>query len=117
MNSQQIVTDALGFRLDVTITIGDFDTLGSHHTFENYDTKKVDVGIPHRINVKSGLSEKEARIVAAHEAYHLFASIRHLITTDEETETETFGGLVGAIYEMAVKERINALDMAIDTPI
>jgi hypothetical protein len=97
MKTNHIETEALGFPLDVTINVGEFEKLGEHRTFENHETKQVDAGIPHTINVQSGLDVAQASMVAAHEAYHMFESIRHLITCDEETAAETFGGLVREI--------------------
>lgn len=83
------------------ILIGEFEQAGSHHTFENYDTKRVDACAPHKIYVKRGQSADDVAMVAAHEAYHLFYSIRHLITADEEAQAEVFGCLVRWIYGLA----------------
>lgn len=102
MHSEEIVTDVLGFELKVKIVVGDFETLGEHWTFENVDTGQVDPSSPHTINVKTGLTDSTACLVAAHESYHLFESVRHLITANEEIAAETFGGLVQRIYELAI---------------
>lgn len=39
-------------------------------------------------------------VVSAHEVYHLFKSIRPLVSCDEETEAEVFGELVGKIVSL-----------------
>lgn len=98
----KIITDSLGFELNVEITVGAFEKLGEHRTFENYDTKLVEAGSPHKINVRQGLTPTELVQVSTHEAYHLFHSIRHLITVGEETQAETFGGLVQAIFNEGI---------------
>lgn len=99
----KIASDALGFYLEIAIFIGDFESFGAHHCYENIETGLVEAGDPHKIKIRKGLDHSTACMVAAHEAYHLFESIRHLITTDEETKAETFGGLVRRIYDIAIQ--------------
>src|SRR5689334_15220201 len=97
--SQIIITDDLGFRLKVIVSIGDFQKLGEHRTYVDGDSDRVTEEMNHRLNIKSGLESRTLGLVAAHEVYHLFYSVRHLITTDEETQAEVFGDLVGHIIE------------------
>lgn len=96
---QKIATDSLGFLLTVTILVGDFEKEARHVTFEDYETKLVGPDAPHRIEVQLGLTPKQLNDAAAHEAFHLFYSIRHLITADEETQAIVFGQLVSQIHE------------------
>jgi hypothetical protein len=96
MTQDKIVTDALGFRLEVTFCIGDFKSLGQHVTFQD-ESGIVTEEAPHTINLKSGLARDVINTVVPHEVYHLFYSVRHLIKADEETEAEVFGELVGRI--------------------
>lgn len=92
-----IITDSLGFKLHVEIIIDEKMTGGRHITYA--DTKgRVPNGAKHIIRLEPNLSSADLITIAAHEAYHLFYSIRHLITADEETEAETFGHLVKRIY-------------------
>ena len=97
MTTTKLATDGLGFPLEVTIEVGDFDSLGQHKTFFNHETGLVDKGAPHTIRIKSGLGRNALNTVVPHEVYHLFYSVRHLITSGEEAEAETFGELVGRI--------------------
>lgn len=96
----KIITDGLGFPLEVTITIGEFEKLGSHVCYENAETGLVDAGTPHKINVKNVSDPADAAMIASHEVYHLFKSVKHLITADEEIQTECFGELVKIIVNL-----------------
>lgn len=97
--TQKIITDALGFTLKVEVAVGDFETLGKHHTYVN-EYGAVEKDIPHTIQLKMGMTGNILIGVAAHEAYHLFYSIRHLITCNEEVEAEVFGELVVRILKI-----------------
>ena len=97
---KQIITDSLGFRLDVTVSIGDFENLGRHITYQD-ELGKVPPDAGHKINIKNGLEADVLYFVVSHEVYHLFYSIRHLITADEEVEAEVFGELVKRVLQMA----------------
>lgn len=99
--ADKITTDELGFPLTVTITVGDFENYGRHRTYAGEDGETVIRDEEHFIEIKYGLSNDELVNVAAHEAYHLFYSIRHLITCDEETQAEAFGHLVRRIVKEA----------------
>ncbi len=95
---QTLVTDSLGFQLRVEICItDDLSERGRHKTFED-EHGKAYKDAPHRIRIRSGLLSGELSEVISHEVYHLFYSVRHLITADEETEAETFGHLVKRIH-------------------
>lgn len=96
-NSYKLATDGLGFPLEVSIEVGDFESLGSHKTFYNHETGLVEQTAPHIIRIKSGLDRNAISMVVAHEVYHMFYSIRHLIACGEESEAETFGELVSKI--------------------
>jgi hypothetical protein len=95
MKTQEIKTNSLGFEIKLVITVGDFEKLGSHITYE----ENLNL---HKINIKSGLNSLTLSMVAAHEAYHMFYTIRHLITVDEETEAEVFGELVKKIVAFSL---------------
>lgn len=95
---ERIVTDSLGFRLEVEIIVGDVKPRGRHKTYED-EQGRVGNGTPHRIELRDGLIGGELVEVAAHEAYHLFYSVRDRITADEETEAEAMGHLVKRLYE------------------
>ena len=69
---------------------------GRHKTYEQDGRVTPDVG--HKIIINSNLQGDELAEVIAHEAYHLFYSVRPLITVDEETEAEVFGQLVKHIH-------------------
>lgn len=92
----RIITDALGFTLKLDIEIGQFETFGKHICYGD-ETGLVPLDSEHTIQLKYGMTASDSVNVAAHEAYHLFYAIRHLITCDEETEAETFGHLVRRI--------------------
>lgn len=97
-SSEKLVTDALGFKLDVTILFGEFETHGQHITFQD-ENGKVSADSPHTIKIQAGLDPAVLNGVVAHEVYHMFYSIRPLITVGEETEAEVFGELVGKIIQ------------------
>ena len=102
-NEQRLISDSLGFRLEVLISFGNFSKLGEHRTYEGKDGKVADDAV-HRININpTRLSEAELAGVVAHEVYHLFYSIRHLIVADEESQAEVFGDLVRSI--LATKDK------------
>ena len=69
---------------------------GRHITYEQEGAVNPEAG--HRIIISSELRGTEVAEVIAHEAYHLFYSIRPLITVDEETEAVVFGQLVKRIH-------------------
>lgn len=94
LNKNDIITDALGFPLRVKIEYGDFEIAARHITTEDASTGLVSSDAEHRIEMKYGLRLEELVDFASHEVYHLFFSIRHLITADEETQAEVFGQLV-----------------------
>lgn len=96
-HQDRIVTDSLGFRLEVEITVGGIEPRGRHTIYED---EQGPVG-PHKIELRDGLVGSELAEVAAHEAYHLLYSVRNQITVDEETEAEVFGHLVKRLYEAA----------------
>ena len=97
----KLITDSLGFQLTVKIEVGAYDFRGSHSAYEDYDTKKVASDAEHVIRVQAGMGAEELAEVVSHECHHLFYSIRHLITVDEETEAEVFGQLVKRIFTLA----------------
>ena len=103
---EQIVTEALGFKLELEITVGELDVRGRHRTHEDEHGQTCD---EHRIELRDGLSGGELAEVAAHEAYHLLYSVRNRITADEETEAEVFGHLVKRLYEAAQMPNDQAL--------
>ena len=93
----KIITDSLGFSLEISIEVGDLgDKRGRHTTYET--DGKVQSDSHHKIIITSNLPLEELAEVSAHEAYHLFYSIRHLITVSEEEEALVFGQLVKRIY-------------------
>jgi class 3 adenylate cyclase len=96
----KVVTDALGFSLEVEILVRDLEPRGRHVTYED-ENGNVGNDAPHRIEIDTALYGSELAEVIAHEVYHLFYSLRHRITTDEETEAETFGHLVRRLHEVA----------------
>ena len=102
-SSEEIVTDALGFRLEVAISVGDFPRGGRHRTYEAEDGR-VPGDAPHAIQISKDLTHEDLHEVIGHEAYHLFYSIRHLITVDEETEAEVFGQLLRRAHAVARQE-------------
>lgn len=89
--TDRIVTAALGFPLTLSIAVCEMDGAGRHTT---YETPEGEVTAEHRIDIARGLEPGELVNACAHEAYHLFYSIRALITADEETQAEVFGNLV-----------------------
>jgi hypothetical protein len=98
MKIEQIITDSLGFPLAVTVSIVEnLRVRGRHVTYEQEG--KVLASAEHHIEIREGLLEEEKSEVIAHECYHLFYSIRHLITRDEEIEAEVFGHLVKRIHK------------------
>lgn len=99
MKEEKIITEGLGFPLEVTIAVGDFMVRGRHKTFTD-ERGFVEIGAEHRIEIKEGMIPLDFALVASHEAYHLFYSVRHLITVDEETEAEVFGYLVRRIHKL-----------------
>ena len=98
MTSDKIVCSDLGVDLVVEINVGDFPNLGEHRTFENSETHLVSADEVHRINIQQGQDLDSLAEVAAHEAYHVFHSVRHLITAEEEIQAEIFGQLVRRIF-------------------
>lgn len=98
----RIVTDSLGFRLEVEIETGEYDFRGRHHTYESADGQVVADAV-HRISIQRGMPQPELAEVAAHECFHLFRAIRPLVVVDEETETEVFGQLVKHVYEVVTQ--------------
>lgn len=102
---ERIATDSLGFNLKVDIIIGDLQSRGRHKTYID-EQGQTDDTTPHRVELRYGLSDSELVEVVAHEAYHLFYSIRSRITVDEETEAEVFGHLVKRLYEVAQMPKI-----------
>lgn len=98
----ELVTDALGFHLKMVVCIGALSKLGDHRTYEDSETGKVSSDAVHHLNIKDGLEPPVLTMVISHEVYHLFYSVRHLITVDEETEAETFGELVRRIHSFVL---------------
>ena len=94
-----IVTDSLGFRLELSIIVEAMDERGRHKTYEQ--DGKVTPEASHKIIINANLRDDELAEVVAHEAYHLFYSVRHLIAVDEETEAVVFGQLVKHIHATA----------------
>jgi len=88
----RIITDSLGFRLEVHLTVAQMDGRGLHKTYECDGVVSEDA--VHRIEISKDLSGDELAEVCAHEAYHLFYAIRNLITVDEELQATVFGQLV-----------------------
>ena len=103
--TNKLTTDSLGFPLTVQIEIGDFENSGTHRTYYETDSGLVGADALHRIQLQRGLEHGYLVEVVAHEVYHLFYSIRHLIAVDEETEAEVFGELVRRVYERYGEER------------
>ena len=94
-----IVTDSLGFRLELSIIVEAMDGRGRHKTYEQEG--KVTPEASYKIIINANLRDDELAEVVAHEAYHLFYSVRHLIAVDEETEAVVFGQLVKHIHATA----------------
>ncbi len=100
-----LITDSLGFRLEIEVVVIPFREIGrgQHKTYER--DGRVPPDAPHRITIYANPhptpDDKELAEVIAHEAYHLMYSIRHLITVDEETEAVVFGQLVKHIHAIA----------------
>lgn len=93
--TETMINDSLGFQLRVTMVVKEFEdsiTRGQHRTYEC--DGKVQDGQDHYIELRRGLMGAERSEVIAHEVYHVFYSVRHLITVDEETEALIFGQLV-----------------------
>lgn len=95
---QRFLCDALGFCLSVTVNLDNKNRLGSHKTWVNAKGL-VRRSSRHEIRLQPGMDRGTAEIVVSHEIYHLFYSIRHLITADEETQAEVFGEFVGKTLE------------------
>lgn len=95
----KIVTNSLGFRLEVSIAIENIEGRGQHKTYECDGAIREDVG--HKITIASRLRDDELAEVIAHEAYHLFESVKPLIKVDEETQAIVFGQLVARIHAAA----------------
>lgn len=95
---KNFTTDSLGFTLRVSILVGQFDHLGQHRTYEDRNGN-VPQDAEHTIRIHADLSRTQIVMVASHEAYHLFVSVRKLIAVDEEMEAEVFGDLVAKIVE------------------
>ena len=97
----KLITDSLGFALTVSIEVCDISpNSGTHRVFENVDTGRVPADALHTLKIQRGLSMPYLAEVIAHEVYHLFYSVRHLISVDEETEAEVFGQLVRHVHEV-----------------
>ena len=94
-----LVTDSLGFRLEIAIGIEEMTGRGQHKTYQQGE--KVYADAIHKITINANLCGDELAEVIAHEAYHMFYSVRHLITVDEETEAVVFGQLVKHIHAIA----------------
>lgn len=60
----------------------------------------VSADAPHTIQLQRGLDPLYLTEVISHEVYHLFYSVRHLITVDEEEQATIFGQLVKHIHEI-----------------
>jgi len=90
--AERIITDSLGFRLEVQLAVIAMDGRGRHKTYECDGL--VSDGAVHRIEISTDLQGDELAEVCAHEAYHLFYAVRHLITADEELQATVFGQLV-----------------------
>jgi hypothetical protein len=101
-HANKIVTDSLGFRLEVSITVEAMPHRGKHKTYEQ--DGKVTPSTSHQIIISPEIQGDELAEVIAHEAYHLFYSVRHLITVDEETEATVFGQLVKRIHAVTANK-------------
>ncbi len=97
--TEKRITDDLGFCLTVIVEVGPFPTSGAHRTYETVygDVPKDQT---HTIQLQSGLATDYLFEVITHEVYHLFYSIRPLITVDEETEVTVYGQLVKHVYNI-----------------
>lgn len=91
-------TDSLGFSLTVVIKVGDYPVLGSYVTYQISEGEVIP-SVPHTLKFKTGLTQGMLTQIIAHEAFHLFAALRHLITEDEEKQAEVFGELVRKIFD------------------
>lgn len=96
----KVITDSLGFPLVVSIDIVENLRVRGRHTTYSDENGNALVEAAHAIEIRYGLPKEEVAEVVSHEAYHLFYSVRHLITCDEETEAEVFGHLVRRIHKM-----------------
>lgn len=97
--SRIMSTESLGFNLVVNIIIDDdLENFGQYVSEEDANTYLVHKDSPHTISIKSKLDNPV--MIIAHECYHLFYAIRHLIAWDEETETEVFGELCQEVYNV-----------------
>lgn len=99
MKTETLETDSLGFLLRVQINVGDFETLGQHKTYTDENGKVLPSSL-HILNFQVNMERTSVNTVTAHEVYHLFYSIRDLISVDEETEAEVFGELVGKVLDI-----------------
>ena len=98
--AQGKITDALGFPLKVRLVFADSSR---HVTSQDAETGLVTRDAEHLIEIDKGLTNGDLAHDAAHEVFHLFYSIRHLIVVDEETQAEVFGQLVRHIYTAALE--------------
>lgn len=106
MALERIVTDSLGFRLEVEIHHGRFNESRGRHISYADENGVVDPTAPHKIYLREGMPDSELAEVCAHEAYHLFYCLREHMTADEETQAEVFGHLVKRLYGVAaIRER------------
>ena len=98
MRSEHLITDSLGFRLEVVVEAGDFANYGQHSTYADAENLKVGPAAIHTLRFRFGLPPETRQLVVAHECYHMFYAVRHLITVDEEMEAEAFGALVKRVH-------------------
>lgn len=91
--AKDLVTDCLGFPLNVKVVVDPSLDGGQHKTHED-ECGNVRPNAEHCIRIAANLKPDDLIEVAAHEVYHLFYSVRHLISVDEETESQAFGQLV-----------------------
>jgi hypothetical protein len=102
MITEKIITNALGFPITLTISVlENLRPRGRHVTHEQEGL--VPASAEHRIEIKKGLPPEEVPEVIAHECYHLFCAVHHLIACDEETAAEVFGHLVKRIHALYEK--------------
>lgn len=106
MKTEKLITNALGFPLRLTVEVGHFKVLGTHKTFQDADTGLVGKDTAHTIRIKAEMNQAALNMAVPHEVYHLFYSVRHLITVNEETEAEAFGELVSKILSLLEKESL-----------
>lgn len=95
----KITTDSLGFELKVDIELDERVNGGRHVVYAD-ENGRVPADAGHMIALSTSLDHRELVRIAAHEAYHLFYSIRDQITVDEETQASVFGDLVRAVYDL-----------------